>query len=132
MKEILPTHEVIERCVALLKSAGFELRSASMRSEACYYGLPGRDELIRVAIHSKKKPHPGLIKVVTKITINGRHCDPTGEITINPEKIHGIVAGAIGRYMLACGRSSSVEQRASNAPAAGSIPAVRSTSLETV
>ncbi len=93
-------HEVVEKCVALLKSAGFELRNASMRSEACYYALPGRETLLRVAVHSRDKPHAGLTKVVSKITINGRHCDPSEHITMNPEKIHGIVAAAIGRYML--------------------------------
>lgn len=100
MKQILPTHEVIEQCAVLLKSAGFELRNASMRSEACYYGLPGREMLLRIAVHGREKPHMGLTKVVSKITISGRHCDPLEHITINPEKIHGIVASAIGRYML--------------------------------
>lgn len=34
--------EAMDCAAKLLKGAGFELRTVSMQSEACYYGLPGR------------------------------------------------------------------------------------------
>lgn len=105
MKHSLPIVDVIEQIASLLKLAGFELRNASMKTESCYYALPGRRELIRVSAHPKKKSTLGLLNIVTKLTVHGRHCDHAGEIWINLDKIPGLAAGAIGRYMIACGRN---------------------------
>lgn len=102
-KELISTTDVFEQASSLLKLAGFELRNVSMRTEACYFALPCRTELLRVALHKRKRPFPGLTSVVAKLTLTGRGCEPAGFIWMRQDKIETLVANAIGRYMLRCG-----------------------------
>jgi hypothetical protein len=96
---VKPSHDTLalaDRMAALLKSAGFALRYVSMKSEACYYAWPGRNEVIRIATHRFGKNHgrPRDINgqiVVAKITLCGTHLMKPGQI----------VAAAIGQYFLA-------------------------------
>lgn len=44
----------MEAAAGLLRRLGFEHRYSSMKSEACYYGQPGRTEVIRIASHGRK------------------------------------------------------------------------------
>jgi len=100
--------DVVQAAADLLKLTGFEFRNASMKTESCYYALPGRRELLRLSAHSKKKETGAFTNVVTKLTFNGNHQDRPGQMRISPDKIDTMVAGAIGRYMLACGRRDAV------------------------
>lgn len=97
-----PISEVLEQSAALLRKAGFECRCVSMKSEARYFGFPGRHGVIRLAAHPEKARLLGQTggPVITKITIDGRHVDHPQHITIAPEKIHSLTASAIGRYLI--------------------------------
>ena len=96
-----PTQNVDALCAAaaeMLKKAGFELRHTSRRSEACYYALPGRDDLIRVAAH-KWGGVSGLSRVSAKITFSQGDSRP-GHMKMHPDKVRNMVAQAIGFYMM--------------------------------
>lgn len=99
-KPVISTFEACARAADLVKSAGFELRHVSRRSEACYYGLPGRRALLRIAAHSKNDDWVGLTNVVARVTFNGTCLNALGEMRLLPEKLENMVATAIGRYML--------------------------------
>jgi hypothetical protein len=82
----------------LMKRAGFVLVDASMKSEACYYRHPSRDDVrgvVRISLHSRKKARwSGLNPVVSKVTV-----PPLQPSSAN--HIFNLVANAIGRYFLA-------------------------------
>lgn len=93
--------DCIELCNAaqeLVKRCGFELRYASSRSEACYYGWPGHRGVIRVAAHKHRGPWIGLPPVVTTLTF--RSDNGHGQCKITPQKFYNEVARAIGMYFL--------------------------------
>jgi hypothetical protein len=106
---VKPSHDTLalaDRMAALLKSAGFALRYVSMKSEACYYAWPGRNEVIRIATHRFGKNHgrPRDINgqiVVAKITLCGTHLMKPGQMNMAESKVRMIVAAAIGQYFLA-------------------------------
>ena len=92
----------LEACTlaaALLNTAGFVFHYASMRSEACYYRLPDRSELVRVAAHRHDRGVAGLGKIIAVITFpaDGGHGKP---VTFSEVHVRNIVANAIGWYML--------------------------------
>lgn len=97
-----PVHilEILEQCADLIKVAGFELQHVSRHSEARYFNWPGRRPVLRLATHRRKKPPEGLPPIVARLTIGSRHCDPYEHVTIDRDKIPGMVASVIGRYML--------------------------------
>lgn len=103
MKPIVSTLALCDSAAKELRRAGFELRNASTKSEACYYGLPGREALLRIAAHSKQKGKLGMNKVVSTLTFCGGAGGVTvasGEMKLHPDKFEQMVAQAIGRYML--------------------------------
>ena len=79
-----------------LRRAGFRLVHASMRSEACYYGLPGRDGLLRVAAHrfsgGERQRTADPVHACLTFQANGL---PQSE-----EKLETMVALAVGRFVL--------------------------------
>jgi hypothetical protein len=79
----------------LLKRVGFEHRYTSMQSEACYYGLPGRREVVRIAGHRYGGAEYGLAPVVTCLTI-------TASKEWSEVQICNLTASAIGSYLLRC------------------------------
>ena len=88
----------LEACVYaadLLKRIGFELRWTSMKSEACYYALPGHVEVLRVAGHRYGGQEWGLMPVITCLTITASKEWPE-------TKIYEMTARAIGYYQLRC------------------------------
>lgn len=97
----VPILEVLEACAGMIRAAGFHLEHVSSVSEARYFVWPGRRPMLRLATHSRKRPPQGLPPIVSKLTIGNRHDDPYDHVTIDPQKIPGMVAAAIGRYMMA-------------------------------
>lgn len=107
MKQPKTSHNTLalcDRAAAMLRDAGFELRYVSMKTEACYYGLPGRTSLLRVATHgyggggNKRGP---TTPVAAKLTFNGCQGDQPGHMRLAEQKFETMVASAIGCYMLA-------------------------------
>lgn len=100
-----PDHDVHLLCTQAsidLKRAGFVLVNVSMRSEACYFRLPGRHGLLRVACHSQRHPPIGLGPVVATLTFrpDWRTGSAGGTLRINKEKIADMTALAAGQYLL--------------------------------
>ena len=89
--------DLCDRVADMLKAIGFRHVYTSMRSEACYYAMPGYSGLLRVATHKNKKSNlqwKGR-PVVAKLTF-------TTSTTFKSE--HNFmehIAKAVGRYMLA-------------------------------
>ena len=100
MKKIYDTFELMNEAVEILKRIGFEVANVSMKSEAIYLRWPGKDALVRIAVHSSKKTPLGLGYVASKIAFVGRHCDPPGKMSFTLEKLEKVLAPAIGRYFL--------------------------------
>lgn len=94
--------EMADRAAEMLKTAGFELRYVSMKSEACYYSWPGRDEVIRIATHRQNGP-PRIVnnyKMVAKLTFSGTNLIRRGDTAVREDKLRTMVAVAIGTYFL--------------------------------
>ncbi len=77
----------------LLKAVGFEHRWSSMKSEACYYALPDRREVLRVAAHRYAGPEFGMAPVIVCVTF-------TQSMNWGEHKLHDMTARAIGMYHL--------------------------------
>lgn len=88
--------EAIEIAARMIKAAGFVLRYASMQSEACYYGWPGRTGMLRIAAHKGGKRSDGMGRgpVWARLTIYPDHGRK------NLLKIEHATAMAIGFYFL--------------------------------
>ena len=88
----------------MLRAAGFERRHTSMKSEATYYGLPDRDEVIRVAAHRSRRHERTEAPCVATITFNAKNFqnEVTGIVLISRAFVIRTVAAAIGNYMLRC------------------------------
>ena len=99
-KPVQDTADLCNRAADMLRGAGFVLHTASRKTEACYYHLPGRNELLRVATHTSNGRTMGLGKVVSKITFGNDASERPGTLRISNEKVESLVAGAIGRYMI--------------------------------
>lgn len=100
-----PSHDALDLCAragTLLRSAGFEFRHASMKSEATYYGWPGERWLIRVAAHRQQREGD----VIAAINFTGTHLAADGTMDISDEAFLAKVAHTIGFYFLRRGRLS--------------------------
>lgn len=91
----------------LLKSAGFELRFVSRKTEACYFAWPGRNEVLRVAAHKSGGDDYGLNKIVSKITF-GQDAPKSrpGTLRISEGAFLDLVRRRIGEYMLASNKGN--------------------------
>lgn len=96
----------------MLRNAGFEHRKTSMRSEAVYYGWPGRHQVIRVARHKAGQSELNGVPVMASVVFNERNFKPdaAGVRSISRGYIIREVGAAIGQYMLAS--SGTVRARA--------------------
>lgn len=123
-RPIRNTLDLCNEAANILKKAGFAPRLASRKSEACYYGWPGRPHLLRVAEHRRKGREPNDM-IVASVTFHGNCHDTPGTTRITEDKLLQTVAEAIGRYMIrssdqismnpqapegACGSSSLLNQ----------------------
>lgn len=99
------TYKTLDLCswvAVLLKGAGFEFRNSSRKTEACYYGWPGNENLLRVGAHGIRRGERNekLGNVVATVTFNGNCHDAPGTIRISLRKAETMVASAIGFYFL--------------------------------
>lgn len=93
----LADHDAIMRASFFARLCGLEFRECSMDSEACYYGLPGYPEQMRIAGHRRKNGYPGAPPVVSKLTFVSQ-----GK-PITEEKFIDDICRAVGRYYLEVG-----------------------------
>lgn len=98
MKTPKPTNDLDDmwqRAAEILKRAGFEFRAASSNSEATYFALPGRPELLRVAAHARGRGPD----TIASITFHPSHSTPRG-MRMGDAKFTEYVARGIGFYIL--------------------------------
>lgn len=81
----------------LLQRAGFHHRFTSSKSEAQYYGWPGRFGTLRVAAHKKGGPNKGLVDGPTVASATFVKENRQGFVAA---QIEHEVARAIGLYMI--------------------------------
>lgn len=105
-KYLRPSLELCTEAGEMLKRAGFILHHVSRGTEACYYRLPDRGALLRVAAHSNKQPLIGHPPVAARVTFNGTHVTAPAYIKIADQKVEAMVALAIGQYMLKTGAAT--------------------------
>jgi hypothetical protein len=93
----------------ILKAAGFELRYTSMKSEACYYGWPGRPDVLRVAAHRHGHEDRWQMPVAATLTFNAANFRERKSGIPHLSRTHLMerLATAVGKYML---RTAGVEQ----------------------
>jgi hypothetical protein len=87
----------VQYAVERLKNAGFVHHYTSMKSEACYYRLPDRNCLIRIAMHSSRPPkrmHSGSLPTVARITFS------EGYSAKSWDTVDGQIFKAVGRYFM--------------------------------
>lgn len=99
-----PIHELVElhaRACALVRAAGFELHCISSKTEATYFRLPGRTDLLRIAYHKSHGPTLGLNRVSAKITF-GQDAPKSrpGTMRLSDGAFLRLVALRIGEYMI--------------------------------
>lgn len=104
-RHVKTTLEACAEAIELLKVAGFEVVSVSMKSEATYLRFPGRSGVLRVADHPGGKPMPGLDRIISRITfLPHQTCKVPGSVVLTEDAIHSRVSKAIGAYMIASAR----------------------------
>lgn len=87
----------MQAAVDTLKSIGFEFRYTSLKSETCYYGLPGWHGVIRVSTHSKHSrtaQRDGVMPIAAFITFGH------SQGGYSPLAIERRVAEGLGQYFL--------------------------------
>lgn len=94
------TLELCARAAEMLKAVGFERVTTSMRSEACYYRLPSRHGVLRIAAHGSSSGMIGLDHIVSRLTFKGSSFDAPGTMVLSEDKFQTMVAIALGQYML--------------------------------
>jgi hypothetical protein len=88
--------EAYHMAIELVKKAGFELHTVSMRSDTCYYTHPQRRGLLlRLGTHSSKKSPIGLRNVISKATFSRKDIHHFSE-----KHVRNQVMLAIGRYFI--------------------------------
>lgn len=92
---------------AMLRSIGFELAHVSMRSEACYYTMPGYHGAIRVAAHRYGGSEMrGMTMPVVGLVTFGHN-----QGAVSAKRLEYTVMLALGRYFYArTRREQSVEE----------------------
>jgi hypothetical protein len=93
--------EAVSRAGEILKAAGFELQKVSMKSEACYYGLPGRHGSLRVSTHRNRRGTIGNDTTIATLTFHGNGIvGEPGFMICSEEKFQHMLVVAIGQYWL--------------------------------
>lgn len=89
----------------IAQRAGFQLRHRSLKSEACYFGLPGRRGLLRIAAHAGKGEIIDGQPIIAKLTFvyaSPREAQRQS-LLVTMDQLEAQTASAIGRYMIASG-----------------------------
>jgi hypothetical protein len=86
----------------MVRAIGFERRYTSLKSEATYYGWPGKEPVIRIGAHKASRATRGQAPVIATITFSDRNirADKAGVRQIPRDKIIRTVAIGIGIYFL--------------------------------
>ena len=89
----------------MLRKAGFELRGVSSKTEAVYYGWPGKEQTIRVAWHKYKTGSYGFVgDIAAKITFSDdKMKNRPMTMRISPGTFRNLVAMRIGDYFINSG-----------------------------
>ena len=101
-KRPMTPHEAMARAAEFVKRAGFVFIVASMKSDACYYGLPGRRGLLRIADHGKasRNPWSEYGPTIGSVTFPRGAANKRGFMMLNDTVIENQVAYNIGLYMI--------------------------------
>ena len=102
MKANNPAFDVFRLCQEAgekLISYGFRRKVISLKTEACYYFLPGREGVLRVAAHKSKPRWNGLDNVVARLTFSGNGHRGDQWLICSPEKLETMLHIAIGQYI---------------------------------
>jgi len=89
----------------ILLQAGFVLRHASLKSEARYYGWPGRNGLLRVAAHAGKAEVIDGQLIIAKLTFvyPSPKAAEKKDLLLTKDQLEAQTAAAIGRFFIASG-----------------------------
>lgn len=84
-----------DQAAAMLRRVGFALAATSMRSEACYYTMPGYHGAIRIAAHrlGRTETREMMMPVVSKITFG------EGRGPVKDQHVRQAVLLALGGYI---------------------------------
>jgi hypothetical protein len=97
--------EACRRAGEIVLGAGFTLRHSSLKSEACYYGLPGRRGLLRIAAHAGRGEIIDGQPIIAKLTFT--YASPRDaqrqSLLLTKDQLEAQTASAIGRFMIASG-----------------------------
>jgi hypothetical protein len=103
-KQPVPDHDVFDLCTyaaEVLIRAGFQWHETSRQTESCYYKFPGRDGVLRVGTHKRKKPDKNKDRIYGKITFAPTPVlSPPGMIRMTEQAIESKIAYAIGTYLM--------------------------------
>jgi hypothetical protein len=97
--------DACRRAGEIAVAAGFRLRHRSLKSEACYYGFPGRDGLLRVAAHAGKGDLVEGQRVIARLTFvyESAKAAEKQSLLLTRDQLEAQTAAAIGRFMIASG-----------------------------
>lgn len=94
------TLELCAEAAEIIKKIGFEFRTVSRENTTCYYGWPGREELLRISDHGSKYVMMGLKdKIAARITFSSDGHKP-GFSNISDYAFEHRIAEAIGWYFM--------------------------------
>jgi hypothetical protein len=95
--------EACRRAGEIVMAAGFQLRHRSLKSEACYYGFPGRQGLLRIAAHAGKAEIIDGQLIIAKLTFT--YASPKAaqqqSLLLTRDQLEAQTASAIGRFIIA-------------------------------
>jgi len=87
-----------------VKRAGLSLRYRSAKSEACYYIMPGRFGLLRIATHSKGGKNPDMKDGPAIVSVTFPEANLRG---FTREHVENHAANGIGLYLIRSKRTDS-------------------------
>jgi hypothetical protein len=85
--------------------AGFTLRHVSLKSEARYYGLEGRQGLLRIAAHAGRGAEIEGEAILARLTFTyeSPRAAQRRTLLLTRDQLETQTAAAIGRFMIASG-----------------------------
>jgi hypothetical protein len=101
----MDSEDACRRAGEILIRAGFQLRHRSLKSEARYYGWPGRNGLLRVAAHAGKAEVIDGQLIIAKLTFTYENPKAAEKrsLLLTKDQLEAQTAAAIGRFLIASG-----------------------------
>lgn len=96
----IPALDACSLAASFVKRAGMVHVWSSMKSEACYYLMPGRFGVLRIATHTKGGRNPDLRNGPTLVSVTFPEVNLRGFST---ENVENQAANAIGLYLIRAG-----------------------------